>query len=265
MNLSRFLIVGVLSLFIVLLTFKTGSAGRLPRHEFYQLTIIHFQTAAQEHSIDSFLQQAYLPALHKEGVEKIGVFKGRANDTSANKIICVVIPVRAFDKLFQLSAALAKNKDYQAASTPYADAPYSSPPYTRIENILLQDFPTETPLQAPSLNGPRKDRVYELRSYESPTEKLFQNKVKMFTAGDEIGLFKRLNFNAIFYGQVIAGSKMPNLMYMTSFENMADRDAHWKSFGDDQQWKKLSALPEYQHNVSHIDITFLYPVEYSDL
>jgi NIPSNAP len=262
---ARFLIVRLLSLSIMILSIKTSSADTMPRHEFYQLTIIHFQTAAQEQSLDSFLQQAYLPALHKEGVEKIGVFKGRGNDTSTNKIICVLFPVHAIDKLFQLSAALAKNSDYQTASAPYADASYSSPPYTRIENILLRDFPSETPLQAPALKGPKKDRVYELRSYESPTEKLFQNKVKMFTAGDEIGLFKRLNFNAIFYGQVIAGSKMPNLMYMTSFENMADRDAHWKSFVDDEQWKKLSALPEYQHNVSHIDITFLYPVEYSDL
>jgi hypothetical protein len=57
---------------------------------------------------------------------------------------------------------------------------------------------------------------------------------------------------------------MPNLMYMTSFENMQDREAHWKSFGDDPSWKKLSAAPEYQNNVSHIDITFLHPTDYSD-
>jgi len=57
---------------------------------------------------------------------------------------------------------------------------------------------------------------------------------------------------------------MPNLMYMTSFENMADRDAHWKNFGNDEYWKKLSAMPECQNNVSHIDIIFLRPVVYSD-
>jgi len=77
-------------------------------------------------------------------------------------------------------------------------------------------------------------------------------------------LFKRLNFNAIFYSEVVAGSKMPNLMYMTSFENRADREDHWKNFVNDPYWKKLSALPEYQNNVSHIDITFLYPTDYSD-
>ena len=86
----------------------------------------------------------------------------------------------------------------------------------------------------------------------------------MFNEGDEVGLFKRLNFNAIFYAEVVAGGKMPNLMYMTSFENMADRDAHWKSFGSDPAWKKLSAMPEYKNNVSHIDIMFLRPTDYSD-
>ena len=49
-----------------------------------------------------------------------------------------------------------------------------------------------------------------------------------------------------------------------SFENMKDRDAHWKSFGSDTSWKKLSSMPLYQKNVSHIDITFLRPVDYSD-
>lgn len=54
-------------------------------------------------------------------------------------------------------------------------------------------------------------------------------------------------------------------MYMTSFENMASRDEHWKAFGNDTEWKKLSAMPEYQHNVSKINISFLTPAEYSDL
>jgi cell fate (sporulation/competence/biofilm development) regulator YlbF (YheA/YmcA/DUF963 family) len=58
---------------------------------------------------------------------------------------------------------------------------------------------------------------------------------------------------------------MPNLMYMTSFENMQSRDEHWKAFGNDPAWKTLSAMKEYQNNVSHSDITFLRPTEYSEL
>jgi hypothetical protein len=51
---------------------------------------------------------------------------------------------------------------------------------------------------------------------------------------------------------------------MTSFEDMDDRNKHWKTFVDDSYWKKLSAMPEYQNNVSHVDIILMYPTNYSD-
>ena len=66
----------------------------------------------------------------------------------------------------------------------------------------------------------------------------------------EIALFSKLQFNAVFYAQVLAGSRMPNLMYMTSFNNMTERDEHWKAFGADTDWKRMSSLPEYQNTVS---------------
>ena len=56
---------------------------------------------------------------------------------------------------------------------------------------------------------------------------------------------------------------MPNLMYMTSFENKADRDAHWKTFGESSIWNKLKSLPEYQNNVSKNEQQFLRATEYS--
>ncbi len=115
------------------------------------------------------------------------------------------------------------------------------------------------------LTAPKSERVYELRSYESASEKIFANKVQMFNQGGEISLFDRLGFNAVFYSQVIFGSKMPNLMYMTSFENMPSREEHWKAFGADPFWKTLSGSKEYQNNVQHSDIYFLRPTVYSDL
>ncbi|RYY53438.1 MAG: NIPSNAP family containing protein, partial [Chitinophagaceae bacterium] len=89
--------------------------------------------------------------------------------------------------------------------------------------------------------------------------------VQMFNEGGEVRLFDRLGFDAAFYGEVISGPVRPNLMYMTRFENKVARDAHWKAFGDDAEWKTISAKPEYQNNVSHIDITFLRPTVYSAL
>lgn len=163
-----------------------------------------------------------------------------------------------------IAEKLNNDKDYQTAGTGYINAVYTDPPYTRMETILLRAFPLAPQMQLPNLTAAKTERVYELRSYESATEKIFANKVKMFNEGGETVIFKRINANAVFYSEVIAGAHMPNLMYMTCYENKADRDAHWKAFSSDPAWKTLSALPEYQHNVAHIDINFLQPMEYSD-
>jgi hypothetical protein len=106
----------------------------------------------------------------------------------------------------------------------------ASLPGCRLQDPTLQQdgkhiakaFPMAPFLNLPKLNGPKLLRVYELRSYESYTEKIHANKVQMFNEGGEIDLFKQLNFNAVFYGSVVSGSRMPNLMYMTTFENKAD-------------------------------------------
>ena len=251
----------LLLILTTLLSFKPGK----PVREYYQLTIYHYNTAEQEKGLETYLQNALLPALHRMNIAHAGVFKAIANDTSASKLLYVLVPLKSLDMAAKIPAKLDADQAYQTAGAEYLNAPYTNPFYARIETILTQAFPLAPQHQVPALKSEKKERVYELRSYESASEKIFKNKVRMFNEGDEIGLFKKLNFNAVFYSEVIAGGKMPNLMYMTSFESMADRDAHWKSFSNHENWKKLSSQPEYQHNVSHIDITFLRPAEYSDL
>jgi len=251
-------------LLLVLLLHSAWKTGKKSQREFYQLTVYHFASDPQEKTLDNYFLNALLPALHRIGIKQVGVFKSWANDTTANKVMYVFIPLKSLEMVTTLPEKLKRDAAYATAAADYVNAPYNGPPYSRMETILLQAFPLAPQMQFPMLHGAKKDRVYELRSYESATEEKFENKVAMFNQGDEIGLFKRLNFNAIFYSSVIVGSKMPNLMYMTSFENKADRDEHWKIFGNDPYWKKLSAMPEYQNNVSHIDITFLRPTEYSD-
>jgi NIPSNAP len=249
---------------IIVFSINNINAADKPSSEYYQLTVYHYTTDSQALVIEQYLQEALIPALHRNGISNVGVFKAIANDTSANKLLYVFFPLKKLESVELLNQQLNKDQLFLSSGNAYREAVYSNPPYTRMEVILLKAFPLAPQMQLPQLKGPKGERVYELRSYESATEKIFANKVKMFNEGDEIGLFKRLNFNAVFYSSVIAGSKMPNLMYMTCFENKADRDAHWKSFSQDPYWKKLSSMPEYQKNVSHIDIIFLRPTAYSD-
>jgi hypothetical protein len=252
---------------LIVVLFSPGAIYANPepaKREFYEIKIYHFKDTAQERMIDRYLQDAFLPALHRAGIKNVGVFKAIANDTIPDKLLYVFIPLGSLEQLTKLSEKVNADAVYQAAGKDYLGLAYNNLPYTRIETILLRAFPLAPQMQKPGLTSAFKERVYELRSYESPTEMIGRNKIQMFNEGGEITLFKRLGFNAIFYAEVISGSHMPNLMYMTSFENKAERDAHWKKFGDDPEWKRLSALPEYQHNVSHNDITFLRPADYSD-
>ena len=236
-----------------------------PVRQYYRLSVYHFKDKEQEKILDQYFSGTLLPALHRMKIVSAGVFKSLANDTASDKKIYVFIPFNSAGEIQKFNDVLQKDKIYQAAGQEYINAVFSTPPYTRIETIILYAFPLAPRLQLPELKSAKNERVYELRSYESATEKIFQNKVKMFNDGDEIGLFKRLGFNAVFYSEVIAGPRMPNLMYMTTFENMAERENHWKAFSNDAQWKNLSGLPQYKNNVQHADIIFLRPTDYSDI
>ncbi|GAA4319058.1 NIPSNAP family protein [Compostibacter hankyongensis] len=231
---------------------------------FYQLKVYRLKDQAQQERVDHFLKTAYVPALHKAGIKQVGVFRSLETDTSGPRMY-VLIPFHTLDDLVQLNRTLLQDKTYLSAGSDYLNAAYDHAPYERMESIILEAFPGPPQPVKPELSAPMQERIYELRSYEGPTEQYHASKIKMFTVGNEIGLFKRLNFNGIFYTEVISGSHMPNLMYMTSFNNMEDREKHWKAFFSDPEWKKLSAMPEYQHNVSKANIFFLHPADYSDL
>lgn len=253
-------------LIIILLSLPATIFAARPGREFYSIRIYQLKNADQETRLDAYLQAALLPALHRLGIADVGVFKAVANDTAEVKKVYVLIPFKSLEQYLNLQASLDKDAQYTTAGAAYIDAAYDNPPYLRMESILLQAFPDMPRHAAPkTLQGPKADRIYELRSYEGPTEKLFANKVRMFNAGGEIPLFDKLGFNAVFYASVLAGSHIPNLMYMTSFDNMPSREQHWKDFNNDPFWKKLVAEPQYQHNVSHVDIVFLHPAGYSDL
>nr|WP_235178170.1 NIPSNAP family protein [Dyadobacter chenhuakuii] len=241
-------------------------AAAAPKREFYEIRIYQLKNAEQGTRVENYLKDAYIPAMHRAGIKNVGVFKPVASDTAAaGKLIYVFTPLKSLEQLLELPKALAKDAAYASAGKDYIDAEYKNAPYARYETILLQAFTGMPMHKKPGLTGPKADRVYELRSYEGHTEKIYQNKVKMFNDGGEVPLFERLGFNAVFYAEVIAGSHQPNLMYMTTFENKASRDEHWKAFGSDAEWNKLKVNPEYQNNVSKNTSFFLTPTDYSDI
>ncbi|MBA4166577.1 MAG: NIPSNAP family protein [Chitinophagaceae bacterium] len=235
-----------------------------PDRQYYEIRIYQLSNADQEKRVDKYLKEALIPALHKNNIINIGVFKSLGNDTSAIRKTYVLIPYKSLEQFSSVPDKIEKDKDYLSAGSDYLDAPYNNPPYLRIEKILTHAFPKMPEMEPVKSTAPLSERVYELRSYESATEKLHAIKMKMFNYGDEVSLFRRLGFNAVFYSQAITGATMPNLFYMTTFENMAAHDKLWDSFKNDPEWKKLSAMSEYANSVSKANIYLLRPADYSD-
>ena len=202
--------------------------------------------------------------MKRHGVSPIGVFKPRVTNDEKKHRIVLLLPFNSLDQVQQVEDALNTDAEYLRSGDMYINAAYDQPTFNRISSVLMRAF-TDMPQMKPSpLEGPREERIYELRSYESATEAIYRNKVDMFNAGGEITLFDRIGSNAVFYGEVISGASMPNLMYMTTYANQESRDEHWKTFVASPEWTLLKALPQYQNNVSLNEKDFLYPTSYSD-
>jgi len=232
--------------------------------EFYELRIYHLNNKLQQERVEKYLKDALLPALHREGINRTGVLRTLEGDTTGLKIY-VLIPYESGEQLLLLPQHLQNDNQYKTAGSDYLNATYDNPSYSRFETIIMLAFENMPELKVPNLTTPKSERIYELRSYESATEKLHQSKLHMFNQGGEIDIFKKVDSNPVFFGQVMSGSHMPNLMYLTAYANKAAREDHWNVFKNNADWKRISSMPEYKNNVSHADILFLQPTDYSDL
>jgi hypothetical protein len=234
--------------------------------EFYEIRVYKLKSAEQETLTDNYLRDAWMPIMHRMGIKNIGVFKPITNDTAVFKQIVVIVPYISLDVWHKTKSNILADEKFMEAAKPFLDADTAHLPFVRVESTILEAFPDQPKLIPTSLKS-TPDALYELRSYESPTRALHMIKVDMFNEGGEVALFKRLDFQAVFYADVLSGNKMPNLVYMVVFKDAAAREEHWKAFGASPEWKKISNDPKYRNNISvnHIDSYLMHRTAYSDL
>ncbi|MEO6638283.1 MAG: NIPSNAP family containing protein, partial [Ginsengibacter sp.] len=170
---------------LILLLVATSFAYSAPvKKDFYQIKLYHLKSNEQVSMMDGYLKDVYLPAMHRAGVKNIGVFKPIANDTAAAKLIYVFIPFSSSTSWMDIDAKLEKDGVYKDAAKSFNEAPSDNSPYERMESILLEAFPGQPHLVLPK--DKNTERVFELRSYESPTASLHKKKMDMFNTGGEI-------------------------------------------------------------------------------
>ena len=261
-SLSKVFLIGMLMLLLSVPAVIISAAPA--KQMYYEIKIYRINSDAQASVIDNYLKAAFIPALHRAGISKIGVFKPVEKDTAYGKLIYVFIPYKTYDQFFKLEGILAADNAYQQAGKDFIDAPYNNPPFVRYESIFMKAFSLMPVFRVPSFTTPPGDRIYELRSYESATEAKATKKIQMFNQGGEIAIFEKIGANAVFYGQVLFGSQKPRLIYMTTYSDMNSQKEHWAAFSNHPDWKTLRAKEEYANTVIKPKPYLLHPTEYSD-
>jgi hypothetical protein len=264
-NLNMLRIKTVFMAAFLFLSFSAGAFAFPPeKQQYYEIKIYRIKDLSQATTIDKYLKDAFIPAMHRAGISKIGVFKPVEADTAFGKLIYVFIPYKTTDEYFKLVTFLESDKEYLSAGKDFIDAPYDNPPFIRYESVFIKAFSHMPQFKVPSYSTPVAERIYELRSYESATDAKALKKINMFNEGGEIGIFEKIGANAVFYGQVLLGSRKPRLMYMTTYSDMKSHDEHWQAFRKSPEWEKLSGLEEYKNTVSKANPYLLHPTDYSD-
>ena len=231
--------------------------------EYFELRAYRLKPGAPHTLLDAYLEKALIPALNARGIAAVGVFtEPEAKDGPA---VWVLIPYASLESVAAVTAAINADPAVQAAGADYLTTPTkANPAFDRLDSWLLLAFAGMPRLAVPALARERKDRIFELRVYESYSELKALNKVAMFNAG-EIELMQHLDLSPVFYGQALAGRDLPHLAYLLCSPDRATHQKNWSAFGQHPVWLKLRNDPQYADNVSKVTSRFLVPAACSQI
>lgn len=250
-----------------------ASAAQPPAgREYYELRAYRLAPGSPRTLLDGYLERALLPALDSRGVKNIGVFTEIDVDknagTSAPKPdtpVWVLIPHQTLESFVGVTAEINQDAAVQKAGADYLDVPKASPAFVRIDSWLLLAFKSMPRLELPPFSKTKTaTRVFEMRDYESHSERAALSKMAMFDNG-ETEIMRSLGMSPVFFGQALAGPNLPHLRYITSGPDLATHLNNWKKFGPDPRWMKLRDDPQYKDNTSKNTARFLVPTPYSQL
>jgi NIPSNAP. len=234
------------------------------KREYYQIRRYSLMSGPQSKVTESFFAGALIPALSRMGMGPVGAFRLEIGQETPQ--FYLLIPGSSPDALATLDLQLAKDDDFLKAAEPYWKATAASPAFQRIESSLLIAFEGWPKITPPAESATKARRIFQLRTYESPSNFEHIRKVEMFHSG-EFDYFQRSGCHPVFFGDTLIGSRTPSLTYMLSFPDQAALDAGWAKFRSDPDWKKLSADQHYAFDtiVSNISNLVLSPLSCSQI
>jgi hypothetical protein len=231
--------------------------------DFYELRHYQLQTEQVELT-NRFLSDALIPAVNRLGIAPVGVFDTVIGPESPS--IHVLLASPSLMTLATLEAKLASDAAYQEAGKDFLDAPAQSPAYVRIESTLMVAFEGRPRITVPPATAAHQPRAFELRTYESPSDRDHRRKVEMFHHG-EFDIFVQAGFHPVFYGDKLIGTRMPNLTYMLAFDSLDERSRLWNAFSSSPAWTRLTSSQRYAFEpiVTNVTNLILSPTSYSQI
>jgi hypothetical protein len=240
------------------------AAEAAPERQYYELRKYRLISGPQQKLTDHYVAEALIPALNRLGMNPIGAFNLDLGPETPT--LYLLIPSASLDSLVNAESRLAHDDEYQRAGEPFLTAPAAQPPFERIESSLMIAFEGWPKLVVPPATAQKSSRVFQLRTYESPSIRDHQRKVEMFHSG-EFDVFRRAGFWQVFYGDKLIGERLPNLTYMLSFPTLEEMNAKWNAFRTDPEWKKLVATPKFNFEsiVTNVSNLILNPASHSQI
>jgi hypothetical protein len=240
-----------------------SSAPQGPR-QFYQLRRYALQQGPQAKLVESYFADALIPALNRMAFGPVGALRLDIGPETPSYYL--LIPAPDLPTLALYEARLVSDPEFLKAAAPFWNATAAAPAFERVESSLLFAFEGWPQLTPPASAATKGKRIFQLRTYESPSNGAHVRKIEMFHSG-EFEIFLRVGFHPVFFGDTLIGSRMPNLTYMVSFADQAELDAKWELFRNDAEWKKLSTSPLFASDqiVTNITNLILSPLECSQI
>ena len=232
--------------------------------EFYELRRYHLASGPQPKLAESYFADALIPGLNRLGVAPVGAFALDYGPETPTYYL--LLPSSNLEGLVTADLHLAKDDAFLRAATPFWGAPATSPAYSRVESSLLRAFPGRPKLVLPAASHTKGKRIFQLRTYESPSNAAHVRKVEMFHSG-EFESFANAGADQVFYGDTLVGPRLPSLTYMLSFSDIDALNTSWDKFRADPGWKKLSNSPRYSYEaiVSDVSNLILHPLACSQI
>ena len=233
--------------------------GAEKRREYYELRRYQMRNGPQAKLAHDYFREALMPALNRLGISPVGVFNVEIGPDSPS--FYVLIPSASIETLVTVESRLNRDADYLKAGSAFLNAPAQQAAYVRRESSLMVAFEGKPRLLVPPATAEHRSRMFELRTYESPTDQDHVRKVEMFNSG-EFYVFEKAGFWQVFYGDTLIGPRLPNLTYMVCVDDIGEVDAKWVAFRSSPEWKKLSSNPRFNFdptvtNVSNLIVSAL--------